>query len=238
MPDVGETPGGHQTRSGRRYQAQQVTSRTDSEIVTPTSYDEATSGLQKRQWEAAINEELQALASNNVWQLVDAPKGGKYRQQQVGFKIKRLPNGQIDRYKARLVARGFSQRYGVDYEETFAPVVRMESLRVLLAIAAVEDLAQHVTAVHTQRDNVTNALSAAAYLERAQRETARRRVLWRGSTLWPDVGRVEHPLCKLGVAQRVFSVAAGSALGAASKLCAHAAIRSSSSPSSLISSLE
>jgi Reverse transcriptase (RNA-dependent DNA polymerase) len=54
-----------------------------------------------------------------------------------------LPNGLINRYKARLVARGFSQQYGVDYYETFAPVVRMESLRILLAIAANEDLEIH-----------------------------------------------------------------------------------------------
>jgi hypothetical protein len=74
---------------------------------------------------------------------VDAPKGANIVSCKWVFKIKRLPNGQIDRYKARLVVRGFSQRYGVDYEETFAPIVRMESLRILLAIAAVEDLEIH-----------------------------------------------------------------------------------------------
>jgi len=59
------------------------------------------------------------------------------------FKIKMLPNGQIDKYKARLYARGFTQQYGVDYFNTFAPVVRMESLRILLAYAAVKDLEVH-----------------------------------------------------------------------------------------------
>jgi hypothetical protein len=59
------------------------------------------------------------------------------------FKIKRLPNGQIDKYKARLCARGFTQEYGIDYFETFAPVVRMESLRILLALAAAEDWEIH-----------------------------------------------------------------------------------------------
>ena len=59
------------------------------------------------------------------------------------FKIKRLPNGQIDKYKARLCARGFTQQYGIDYFETFAPVVRMESLRILLTLAAAWDWEIH-----------------------------------------------------------------------------------------------
>lgn len=129
----------------QRYQAQQVRTeiKTVAEVVTPETYDEATSGTQKRQWEAAISDELRALASNDVWELVDTPKGANIVSNKWVFKIKRLPNGQIDRYKARLVARGFSQRHGIDYNETFAPVVRMESLRILLAVAAAEDLEIH-----------------------------------------------------------------------------------------------
>jgi hypothetical protein len=59
------------------------------------------------------------------------------------FKIKTLPNGQIDKYKARLYARGFIQRYGVDYFNTFTPIIRTESLRILLAHIVVEDLKTH-----------------------------------------------------------------------------------------------
>jgi hypothetical protein len=91
----------------------------------------------------AINDELRSLAMNNVWELTEALKGINVVSCKWVFKIKRLPNGQIDRFKARLVARGFTQQYGVDYSETFAPVVRMESLRILLTIAAREDLEVH-----------------------------------------------------------------------------------------------
>ncbi|HEY5813547.1 MAG TPA: reverse transcriptase domain-containing protein [Terrimicrobiaceae bacterium] len=147
--DAVESATEHQSRSGRairlpqRYQAQRVTCETGIEITTPTSYDEAVTGPQKKQWEAAIDEELRSLASNHVWELVDTPRGANVVSNKWVFKVKRLPDGRIDRYKARLVARGFSQRYGIDYYETFAPVVRMESLRILLAIAAKEDLEVH-----------------------------------------------------------------------------------------------
>jgi hypothetical protein len=59
------------------------------------------------------------------------------------FKVKMLPNGQVNKYKARLCARGFSQEYGVDYFETFAPVIRMESLQILLAVATIQNWEIH-----------------------------------------------------------------------------------------------
>jgi hypothetical protein len=149
MEDASEEPAQRLSRSGRavrlpqRYQANQATCEYGEEIVTPTSHEQATTGPQKKQWEAAISDELQSLAANDVWELVDTPKGVNIVSNKWVFKIKRLPNGQIDKYKARLVARGFTQQYGIDYYETFAPVVRMESLRILLAIAANEDLEIH-----------------------------------------------------------------------------------------------
>jgi hypothetical protein len=94
----------------------------------------------KRHWEVVINEELQSLASNNVWKIVDTPKGANVVTNKWVLKVKRLPDGRTDRYKARLVARGFSQQYGVHYDETFAPVVRVETVRILLVIAATEGL--------------------------------------------------------------------------------------------------
>ena len=55
------------------------------------------------------------------------------------YTVKTLPSGEIERLKARLVARGFSQVYGIDYSETFAPTVRMDTLRLVLVMAAIED---------------------------------------------------------------------------------------------------
>jgi len=87
--------------------------------------------------------------SNDVWDLVNRPRDTNIVSNKWVFDLKRLPTGQIKRYKARLVARGFSQQYGIDYEETFTPVVRLESLQTLLAIAAIEDLEVHQMDVST-----------------------------------------------------------------------------------------
>lgn len=101
----------------------------------PKTYTEAMSGNDAHKWKQAIKEELDALAKNNTWKVV--PKDGA-REISVKwiFKIKLAANGDIDRYKARLVARGFSQIQGVDYGEVYAPVVHTDSLRLLFSICA------------------------------------------------------------------------------------------------------
>lgn len=113
------------------------------DLPTPLTYEDATNGEQAYQWNQAIQDHLQSLASNHTWSIIDKPKDVNLVSTKWVFKIKTLPNGQIDKYKARLCARGFSQQYGIDYFETFSPVVRMESLRVLLALAASHNLEVH-----------------------------------------------------------------------------------------------
>ena len=87
-------------------------------------------------WQITMKEELDALTKNHTWDLVTLPLG----QSVVGckwiYKIKTRSDGSIEHYKVRLVAKGFTQEYEIDYEETFAPVARILSVCALLAIAA------------------------------------------------------------------------------------------------------
>lgn len=87
-------------------------------------------------WKIAVDAELGSLEENDVYDIVDAPVGRKVVPSKWVFKIKHKANGDIDRYKARLVAKGFAQQPGVDFDEVFSPVVRYDSLRLLLALSA------------------------------------------------------------------------------------------------------
>jgi hypothetical protein len=113
------------------------------ETTAPRTFAEATQGKQARHWKTAIQEHLQSLEANHTWDVVDRPDDTNCIDTKWVFKVKTLPNKQLDKYKARLCAKGFTQQHGIDYFDTFAPVVRMESLRILLALAATEDLEVH-----------------------------------------------------------------------------------------------
>ena len=107
-----------------------------SDVREPKSYSEAKSSSQWSDWEKAFQDEMASLQENNVWDIVPRPKGRKVVNGKWVCKVKGDAEGEIERFKARYVAKGFSQVQGLDYDETFAPVVRLESLRLLLAISA------------------------------------------------------------------------------------------------------
>ena len=84
-----------------------------------------------------MNEELDALHKNNTWDMVDFPPGQSAVGYRWVYKIKTKADGSVELYKTRLVAKGFTQEYSIDYEETFAPVTRLTSVRCLIVVAAV-----------------------------------------------------------------------------------------------------
>ncbi|GJW60347.1 zinc finger, CCHC-type containing protein [Tanacetum coccineum] len=98
----------------------------------PKNYKEASSD---QKWIEAMKVELDSINRNNTWELTTLPKGHKAIGLKWVFKTKKDANGNIIKHKARLVAKGYIQEHGIDFEEVFAPVARMETIRLLLAIA-------------------------------------------------------------------------------------------------------
>ncbi|KAD6453258.1 hypothetical protein E3N88_07963 [Mikania micrantha] len=99
----------------------------------PTSYEEA---AVESHWRKAMEEELEAITRNKTWTLVKLPNDQKVIGLKWVFKVKRDATGRVTKHKARLVAKGYVQQKGVDFEDAFAPVARMETIRLLLALAA------------------------------------------------------------------------------------------------------
>ena len=109
----------------------------------PTSFREAMAGPNAINWKSATDAEMSSLTQNKTWDLVDLPAGKSVIGCKWVFKTKVNPDGTFSKYKSRLVAQGYSQKQGIDYTEVFAPVVKHESLRTLLAMANQYDLDVH-----------------------------------------------------------------------------------------------
>lgn len=102
----------------------------------PNTYEEAINSDFSKEWLNAMHEEMQSIRNNDTYDIVKLPEGKKPISCRWIFRIKRNIDGSIDRFKARLVARGYSQREGIDYFETFSPVARYDSIRLILSIAS------------------------------------------------------------------------------------------------------
>ncbi|KAH9714562.1 hypothetical protein KPL71_020696 [Citrus sinensis] len=86
------------------------------------------------------SEEIEALHKNKTWELVPLPRGRKAIGNKLVYKIKRSGNDQVERYRARLVVKGYAQKEGIDFNEIFSPMVRLTTIRVVLAMCATFDL--------------------------------------------------------------------------------------------------
>ncbi|KMQ90226.1 retrovirus-related pol polyprotein from transposon tnt 1-94 [Lasius niger] len=107
-----------------------------AEIEKLLSYREAIQSEEAANWKKAMNEEYKSLTQNYAWELMEAPKNSTIIDCKWTYKLKRDANGNIQWYKARLVARGFRQQAGIDYQETHSPVVRFDSIRAVLPVAS------------------------------------------------------------------------------------------------------
>lgn len=99
----------------------------------PLYYEEA---VKISKWQLAMDAEIKAIEKNETWELTELPAGAKKIGVRWIYKTKLNENGEVDKYKARLVAKGYSQQHGVDYTEVFAPVARMDTVRMIIALAA------------------------------------------------------------------------------------------------------
>lgn len=95
---------------------------------------------ESKEWKIAMDSELGPLWENETWELVPRPPGRKVVQPRWVFTKKSKLDGKQVLHKARLVAKDFTQKYGMDYQETFSPTIRPETVRILFALAAQKDM--------------------------------------------------------------------------------------------------
>ena len=106
----------------------------------PKTFSQAISCKKSNLWYDVMKNEMNSMASNRVWNVVELPDGVKSIGCKWVFKAKKDSLGNIEIYKARLVAKGFTQNEGIDYKKTFSPVSKKDSLRIIMTLVAHFDL--------------------------------------------------------------------------------------------------
>jgi hypothetical protein len=140
-PTADVTVPAHPYGTRLRHNIRQPKKRKDGTVtysVVRSSPQEPTShkiALQNPLWRQAMSDEFDALLRNKTWHLVPSRPSLNIIDCKWVFKIKQKPDGSVDRYKAHLVAKGFKQQYGIDYDATFSPVVKPTTIRLLLSLA-------------------------------------------------------------------------------------------------------
>jgi hypothetical protein len=100
----------------------------------PSTFDEAS---KHKVWKDAMIEEYESILKNDVWEVVPRPQGKSVVTSKWIYKIKHAADGSVEKFKARFVARGFSQKEGIDYDEIFAPLARYTSIKIIISLASV-----------------------------------------------------------------------------------------------------
>lgn len=103
--------------------------------VEPTTYTQA---AKDPRWVEAMQLEIKVLEDNDTWKIVPLPQGKRVIGCKWVYKIKYKATGELERFKVRLVAKGYNQQEGLDYQETFSPVVEMVTVRAVISIAVVK----------------------------------------------------------------------------------------------------
>lgn len=114
------------------------------DLFEPRTFNEAISCKDSEKWMGAMQEELRSIEDNCTWELTELPYGRKAIGSKWVYKVKRGEEDETPRYKARLVAQGFSQKFGIDFDEVFAPVAKSSTFRLLLSVSGAKGyIVQH-----------------------------------------------------------------------------------------------
>lgn len=157
----------HTGKPGRSKKVRNVINAAKNvEVEIPQTVEDALNGVNSSEWRESMRKEYDALVANDTWSLVELPKGKKAIGSKWVFALKRNKYGQVEKFKSRLVAKGCSQQWGVDYTETFSPVIRYETIRMLFALAAEQKMYVHQMDVCTAYLN--GELSEEVYMRQPQ----------------------------------------------------------------------
>jgi hypothetical protein len=135
--------------AGEWWKATAATAITDVDLSEPLTFQQALESEYAEFWKDALDDEYRSLKENNTWTPETPPAGVKPIPVKWVFKVKKDATGRFDRFKARLVVKGFRQKEGVDFNEVFAPVSKYSTMRAFMAKVAAEDLEMHQVDIKT-----------------------------------------------------------------------------------------
>ncbi|KAK8988278.1 hypothetical protein V6N11_065873 [Hibiscus sabdariffa] len=115
----------------------------------PKTYEKTIRSIDSSFWISAINDELESIKSNHTWELVNLPRGFRTISNKWVFRKKLRPDGSIQKYKARLVVKRFTQKFGIDFFDTYSLVTKISMIRLLFALASIHKLHVHQMDVKT-----------------------------------------------------------------------------------------